>query len=75
MFTKLFPQNENTLDRAIRIIVGLALLSIAYVGPRTPWGFVGLVPLLTGIVGSCPLYRLLGISTRTLETRTPQHGH
>ena len=55
--------NEGGIDRALRVIVGLAVLSLAFVGPRTPWGYVGLVPLLTGLVGFCPLYALLGINT------------
>ena len=56
-------RNESNLDRALRIILGLALISLVFVGPATPWGWVGLVPLLTGLVGFCPLYRILGIST------------
>lgn len=63
MLTKIFPRNEGTLDRAVRIVLGLALLSIAFIGPKTPWGFVGVVPLLTGLIGSCPLYRLVGLRT------------
>ncbi len=55
--------NEGTVDRAIRVIVGLALLSLTVVGPHSLWGLVGLVPLATGIVGFCPLYRLVGLST------------
>ena len=55
--------NEGTLDRAIRIIAGLAILSLTVVGPHTLWGLVGAVPLLTGIFGFCPLYRVLGIRT------------
>ncbi len=55
--------NEGTVDRAIRIVVGLGLLSLAVLGPKTMWGLVGIVPLLTGVVGFCPAYRLLGIST------------
>jgi hypothetical protein len=57
-------RNEGTVDRTIRVVVGLALLSLVFVGPATPWGLVGLVPLLTGLVGFCPLYRLVGIDTR-----------
>lgn len=57
-------QNEGQLDRAIRIGAGLVLLSLTFVGPRTPWGLLGLVPLLTGVVGFCPLYRALGATTR-----------
>ena len=55
--------NEGTLDRALRVIVGLVLISLAFVGPQTPWGWIGVVPLLTGIVGFCPVYRLIGLST------------
>ena len=58
-------QNEGTLDRVIRIVLGLALLSMIFVGPHTWFGLVGLVPLATGLVGFCPLYRLLGLRTRT----------
>ena len=56
--------NEGMIDRVLRVIVGLALISIVFVGPQTPWGWIGLIPLLTGLVGFCPAYRLLGISTR-----------
>jgi hypothetical protein len=55
--------NEGTIDRALRVIVGLALLSIVFVGPQTPWGWIGIVPLLTGIIGFCPAYRIFGLST------------
>ena len=55
--------NEGTIDRAVRVIVGLALISLVFVGPQTAWGWVGVVPLLTGIVGWCPAYTLLGVST------------
>lgn len=65
----LFPRNEHTLERAIRVILGLALLSLTVIGPRTLWGLVGLVPLLTGLLGSCPLYTLFGFSTCTIETK------
>ncbi len=55
--------NEGKVDRALRVILGLGLLAIVFVGPQTPWGWIGIVPLLTGLVGMCPLYRLLGIHT------------
>ena len=55
--------NEGALDRTIRVILGIGLIAIALVGPRTPWGFIGGVPLLTGLAGFCPLYRLVGLST------------
>jgi hypothetical protein len=57
------PINEGTADRVLRVILGLAILSLAFVGPRTPWGYLGLVPLLTGVVGLCPLYTIFGFST------------
>jgi hypothetical protein len=55
--------NEGGLDRVLRVIVGLGVLSLAFVGPQTPWAYLGAIPLLTGIVGFCPLYALLGINT------------
>jgi hypothetical protein len=61
--------NEGALDRSIRIVVGLALLSLTVVGPQTLLGLVGLVPLLTGIVRFCPLYRVFGIRTCALSAR------
>lgn len=57
------PRNEGTIDRALRIIVGIVLLYLAFTGQFTPWTWIGVVPLLTGLVGFCPLYRLLGINT------------
>jgi hypothetical protein len=61
----MFEINEGTLDRSIRIAVGFALLVflIFAQGPIKWWGFLGLIPLLTGIFGSCPLYSLVGIKT------------
>jgi Protein of unknown function (DUF2892) len=55
--------NEGTIDRAVRIIAGLAILSLAFVGPQSPLGYIGLVPLATGVLGFCPAYKLLGLST------------
>lgn len=57
------PVNEGKLDRTLRVIAGLALLSLTVIGPQTMWGLVGLVPLLTGLAGFCPLYTVLGINT------------
>lgn len=62
-------KNEGTVDRLLRIALGLALLSLVVVGPKTLWGLAGIVPLATGIVGSCPLYSLLGINTCSLRNR------
>ncbi len=55
--------NEGAVDRAVRVVVGLALLSLVFFGPRTPWGWIGLIPLATGLVGLCPLYVPLRLST------------
>ena len=65
---KLLPMNEATIDRAIRVVLGLFLLSLTFIGPHTMWGLLGLVPLATGLVGSCPLYTLFGISTCSVRT-------
>jgi len=62
-------KNEGTVDRFIRVVIGVALLSLTVVGPKSAWGFVGLVPLLTGVMGFCPLYRLVGLNTRPAETK------
>lgn len=65
-----FPRNEHTIERALRVLVGLALLAIVFVGPKTPWGWIGVVPLATGLLGSCPLYTLLGVSTCPMRKPT-----
>lgn len=67
MLAKLLPKNEGTVDRALRVIVGLALILMVFVGPQTLWGLVGIVPLATGLLGSCPLYTLLGLRTCPME--------
>jgi DUF2892 family protein len=63
-----FATNEGVIDRSFRVIAGLALLSLVFVGPKTLWGLVGIVPLVTGIVGTCPLYTALGIRTSPKPT-------
>jgi len=55
--------NEGSLDRLLRIILGLGLLALVFVGPQTPLGWIGVVPLLTGLFGFCPAYRIFGINT------------
>ena len=59
--------NEGSLDRILRVILGVVLLSLTVVGPKTAWGWIGLLPLVTGIVGFCPLYRLLGFRTTRMS--------
>lgn len=63
MAARPFRINEGTADRTLRVLLGIVLLSLTFVGPRTPWGLIGLVPLLTGLLGICPLYSVFGIST------------
>lgn len=70
MLAKILPGNEHIIERIARVAIGLGLLSLAFVGPRTPWGYVGLVLVLTGALGSCPLYTLFGISTCAASPRT-----
>jgi membrane protein implicated in regulation of membrane protease activity len=55
--------NEAGWDRGVRVVLGLGLLSLTMVGPETPLGWLGLVPLVTGLWGFCPLYQVLGLST------------
>ena len=62
----MFKTNEGTIDRALRIIVGVVLLAMFFLYPGASWRYwtlIGIVPLLTGLVGSCPLYSILGMST------------
>ena len=56
--------NMGSIDRILRIIIGIGLISLAFVGPQTPWGWIGVVPVATALIGWCPLYVPLGISTR-----------
>jgi hypothetical protein len=55
-------KNEGAIDRVLRVLVGLGLISYA-VTTGAAWGYIGIVPLLTGAIGMCPIYSLLGIST------------
>jgi len=57
------PCNEGKLDRILRIVVGLVLIALVFVGPHIQWGWLGLIPLATGILGYCPAYKLFGINT------------
>lgn len=63
MGSKLLPHNEGKVDRVLRVIVGAVLISLVFVGPKTAWGWIGLVPLVTGLVGTCPVYTMFGWRT------------
>jgi hypothetical protein len=56
-------RNVGQIDRAIRIVAGVAILSLVFVGPRTLWGLIGLAPIVSGLVGWCPTYLPFGITT------------
>jgi Protein of unknown function (DUF2892) len=55
--------NEGRIDRALRVLVGLALIGLAATGTVGAWAWIGAVPLATGLIGWCPAYTMLGIST------------
>lgn len=57
--------NVGRTDRLLRAVLGIIAITLVYTGPRTPWGYVGIMLLLTAIIGFCPLYALLGISSRS----------
>ena len=59
----MFKTNVGGADRIIRIIVGLVLIALVFVGPKTAWGWIGVIPLATGLLKTCPAYSLIGMST------------
>jgi hypothetical protein len=65
-------QNVGTIDRAVRVVIGVALLALLFLSdsPARWWGLVGLVPLLTAAIGYCPMYGLLGFSTHRVGSST-----
>jgi hypothetical protein len=63
MASKFFPNNERSSERVIRIVLGFMILSLAFIGPKTSWAYLGIVPILTGFMGTCPLYTMFGFST------------
>jgi len=56
-------KNIASTERIFRIIAGSAILSLAFIGPQSPWAYLGIIPLATGLIGWCPPYALLGTST------------
>lgn len=64
--------NTGMIDRTVRVVAGLGLLSLIFVGPQTLWGLVGLVPLFTGLVGRCPLYTVFGLNTCPIHSKASQ---
>lgn len=68
MASGFFSRNQHPVERTIRVVAGIFLLSIVFVGPQTMWGLVGIVPILTGLSGTCPLYSIFGFSTCPVES-------
>lgn len=62
-------KNIHSVERVVRISVGVVLVSMAFVGPTNLWFLLGLVPLVTGLVGWCPPYAMCGISTCGLQDK------
>jgi hypothetical protein len=56
-------KNVGSIERIIRIIAGFVIISLVFVGPQSPWAYLGIIPLATGLLGWCPPYALLGVST------------
>ena len=61
-------KNVGGVDKILRIVVGLILISLVFVGPKTPWGWIGVIPLATGLINFCPLYTLLGMNTCSADS-------
>ena len=62
-------KNIHPIERVIRVVVGLVLTTMAFVGPSNPWFLLGMIPVLTGLTGWCPPYQLLGINTCKMKSK------
>ncbi len=71
--SQLMAVNEHPFERILRVVLGLTLIGLAFSGGIGAWGYIGVVPLLTGIIGSCPLYSVFGFSTCPTGTRRTSH--
>lgn len=61
--------NEHPVERGVRVILGAALVAMATMGTIGAWGYIGVVPILTGALGTCPIYTLFGLSTCPVKTK------
>jgi hypothetical protein len=66
-------QNIHHVERVLRVFIGLFLMSLAFWGPTSLWFLLGIIPLSTGLIGWCPLYTMLGISTRKINLPKKRH--
>lgn len=59
----MFNRNIGAAGRTIRLLIGIALIALVFIGPRTPLGWLGVIPLVTALISWCPLYQLIGLRT------------
>ena len=64
--TSFFKNNTGKIDRVIRVVAGALLVGNVFTGLQTPLGWIGLILIVTGLFGTCPVYSLLGINTKTM---------
>lgn len=55
--------NVGGIDRILRVVIGLAILSLVFIGPQNPWGWLGLIPIITAALSYCPLYSIVGMNS------------
>jgi len=67
-------KNIGNIDRLLRIVIGLAIISLVFWGPKTAWGWIGIIPLATALIGWCPLYAIFGIRTCPVKTGLAHQG-
>lgn len=61
--SSMLAKNVGTIDRVARALLGVVILAVAFTGPKSAWGYLGFIPLLTAAFGTCPLYSVLGINS------------
>ena len=59
----MFKTNVGNLDLILRVVLGVVLIALVFIGPKTAWGWIGVVPLVTGLLRTCPIYSLIGVNT------------
>lgn len=64
----MFQKNVHPVERMVRVVLGISLVTMAFVGPANLWFLLGVIPIMTGLIGWCPPYQLLGISTCKLKS-------
>lgn len=67
-------RNVGGTDKIMRIVIGLAMISLIFIGPQSLWGLLGIIPLATGLINFCPVYPLLGISTAEKKDESQKHA-